>query len=146
MRTFAIVLLFLAASFSAFAAEEETPAQLAARAETVSLDQRSDLYLRAAAQELKTADSLYTQGKAEEASHQVELVTEYARRATDASVSTGKRLKNAEIEIRKMALRLRDIQRSLSFDDQAPVKAAVDRLEDFRTKLLERMFAKDKKK
>jgi hypothetical protein len=41
---------------------------------------------------------------------------------------------------------LRDIKRTLAFDDQAPVEQAIRRLEDVRTSLLKAMFAKDNKK
>jgi hypothetical protein len=43
-----------------------------------------------------------------------------------------------------MAAKLRDIKRSLNFDDQAPVQAAADRLENLRTDLLSHMFGKGK--
>jgi hypothetical protein len=45
-----------------------------------------------------------------------------------------------------MADKLRDIKRTLGFDDQAPVDQAIRRLEDVRTVLLQEMFAKDEKK
>jgi hypothetical protein len=43
-----------------------------------------------------------------------------------------------------MAAKLRDLKHTLSFDDQAPVQAATDRLEALRTDLLSKMFAKGK--
>jgi hypothetical protein len=146
MRTTMIVFLLLTLSLAVFGVEEETPSQLAARAAASPLDQQPDLYLKAAAHQLKTADDLYSQGKTDEAGQDVQLVSQYADKASDASIRSGKKLKNAEIEIRKMAARLRDIQRTLSFDDQTPVKAAIDHLEDLRTQLLAKMFAKEKKK
>jgi hypothetical protein len=45
-----------------------------------------------------------------------------------------------------MAEKLRDIKRTLAFEDQAPVEQAVRRLEDVRTTLLKEMFAKEDKK
>jgi hypothetical protein len=45
-----------------------------------------------------------------------------------------------------MAEKLRDIKRTLAFEDQLPVERAIRRLEDVRTTLLQEMFAKDKKK
>ena len=44
-----------------------------------------------------------------------------------------------------MAEKLRDIKRTLAFEDQPPVEQAVRRLEDIRTVLLNEMFSKDKK-
>jgi hypothetical protein len=69
-------------------------------------------------------------------------VVAYSDKARDASIRTGKRLKDTEIAMRKMAARLRDIKRSLAFEDQAPVATAVDRLEQMRTELLSHMFGK----
>ena len=39
-----------------------------------------------------------------------------------------------------MAHKLRDMKRTLSFEDQAPVQDAIDRLEHVRTDLLTKMF------
>ena len=44
-----------------------------------------------------------------------------------------------------MAEKLRDVKRTLAFEDQAPVEQAVHRLEDIRTSLLKAMCAKEKK-
>jgi hypothetical protein len=41
---------------------------------------------------------------------------------------------------------LRDIKRTLAFEDQGPLDRAIQRLEDVRTSLLKAMFAKDDKK
>ena len=41
-----------------------------------------------------------------------------------------------------MADKLRDIKRTLAFEDQPPVEQAIHRLEDIRTTLLKEMFAK----
>src|SRR5882724_3692813 len=115
MRIFAIWLLLLAVSLTVFATKEESAAQLALRAESAPLDQQPDLYLKAAAEELKTTDALYNQGKVEEASNGVRQITDYADKATDTAIRSGKKLKNAEIEIRKIATRLNNIQHTLSF-------------------------------
>ena len=45
-----------------------------------------------------------------------------------------------------MAEKLRDIKRTLAFEDQPPVEQAIRRLEDVRTTLLKEMFAKENKK
>ena len=70
----------------------------------------------------------------------------YSEKARDAATQTRKRLKNVEIDVRKMAAKLRDIKRTLAFEDQPPVEQAIDRLEDIRTTLLKEMFAKEEKK
>ena len=54
-------------------------------------------------------------------------------------------MKNTEIDLRKMSEKLRDLKRTLDFEDQPPVQAAMDHLEDLRTNLLALMFSKEKK-
>ncbi len=145
MRILFICFLLLAAAMASFGLEDD-PAQVGAEAASAPLDRQPELYLRAAQLQLKSVDTLYNQGKTEEASNALRQLTEFADKATDTAVRSGKRLKGAEIEIRKIASRLSDIQHSLSFEDQAPVKAAAEHLETLRTRLLDRMFSKDKKK
>jgi len=71
-------------------------------------------------------------------------VVEYSDKASSAAIQTGKKLKNTEIAVRRMAAKLRDIKRSLAFEDQSPVQVAIDRLETLRTQLLAKMFGKTK--
>jgi hypothetical protein len=87
---------------------------------------------------------LYTSGKVENAQTALKDVVTYSEKAHDTAIQSGKKLKNAEIAFRKMAAKLRDIKRNLNFDDQAPVGAAADRLENLRTDLLSHMFGKGK--
>jgi hypothetical protein len=134
--------LLITASCLAFA---ESTAELVARAAAAKIDDQPGLYIKAAEQQLKAADKLYTEGKPEEAGPMINDLADYSGKAAAASMQSGKRLKHTEIDIRKMASRLRDLQHSLSYDDQAPVKAAVDKLEQLRTQLLSAMFAKKKK-
>src|SRR5581483_809252 len=132
------VLLLLSAAPS-FAGKEETVSDLVKKAEAARVEDRPGLYLRAADLRLKDADQLYTAGKSDEAGAAVNDVVEYSQKAVDAATKTGKKLKNAEITIRKIAARLADIKRTLTFEDQAPVQEAIDRLQHMRTDLLARM-------
>jgi len=94
-------------------------------------------------QELRDADRLYNAGQADAGRAAVDSVVAYSDKACDATNQARNKIKNTEIAIRKMAAKLRDIKRSLVFEDQAPVQAAADHLEKLRTSLLARMFAKD---
>jgi hypothetical protein len=69
-------------------------------------------------------------------------VVSYSAKATDAAARSGKKLKDTEIALRKMAEKFRDVKHNLPFDDQAPVQDAIDRLEKMRTDLLSAMFGK----
>ena len=128
------------------AAKDETVDELKSRLESARPEDRPELCIRIARQQLRNADRLYTDSKTEEARAAVADIITYSEKARDAATETQKHLKNVEIDVRKIADKLRDIKRTLAFEDQAPVDQAVRRLEDIRTELLKEMFAKDKKK
>jgi hypothetical protein len=140
----AVVACLLTASLAVFARKEETLQELIARAEAARPDDRPALYVEVAQRQLQAADDLYAAGKTEEAKAAVDGVVAYSEKAHDATVESGKRLKQTEIAMRKMAAKLRDIRRTLNFEDQDPVQAAADRLENLRTDLQQRMFGKKK--
>jgi polyhydroxyalkanoate synthesis regulator phasin len=139
-----IAAALLVASLLAVAYKTETLQELMARAESARIEDRPALCIEIAERQLKSADQLYSAGKADEARTALQDVVTYSEKAHDASIQSGKRIKNTEIALRKMAAKLRDIKRSLNFDDQAPVQAAADRLESLRTELLSHMFGKGK--
>lgn len=147
MRAKAIpaAIIMILALTAGSAAKEETLPQLISRAESARPEERPQLYTEIAERQLHNADQLYTDGKVEEARNAVNDVVSYSEKATEAACQTGKKLKNTEIALRKMAEKLRDIKRSLAFEDQAPVETAAARLEKLRTELLERMFGKGNK-
>lgn len=126
-------------------AKDETIPQLISRAEAARLEDRPQIYAEIAELQLRNADHLYTEGKADEAQAAVQDVVSYSDKAADAASKSGKKLKNTEIAVRKMAEKLRDIKRSLAFDDQPPVQSAIEHLEGLRTDLLNRMFGKGAK-
>lgn len=147
MRTRIFILaLLVAASLTAFAAAEESVDVLIARAESAQPNDRPGLYLKIADLKAKAADKLYNDGNAEAGKAALQDVVAYSKKATDAAIATGKKLKNVEITLRKMAEKFRDIKRTVAFDDQAPLQRAVDDLEKMRTDLLSAMFGKKKGK
>ena len=141
-----VLAILLAVSFAAFARKEESLEQLIARAESARLEDRPGLYTEIAQREVESADQLYTAGKVDAARTGISDVVTYSDKARDAAISSGKKLKHVEIAMRKMAAKLRDIKRTLVFEEQAPVQAAVDHLEQLRTELLAHMFGKKEDK
>lgn len=144
-RWLTITVMLLAATLCSVAAEE-TVQQLATRADAARPDDRPGLYIQIAERQLKAGDQLFVAGSDEDALAAVKDVVRYSEKAHDAAMVSRNRLKGTEIALRKMAARLRDIRRTLSFEDQAPVQAAADRLEALRSDLLARMFGKEKQK
>ena len=145
MRRLAFTMLLLALA-SAYGAKDETVDELKSRFESARPEDRPELGIRIAQHQLRDADKLYSEGNADRARADVEDIVTYSEKARDAAILTRKRLKNVEIDVRKMAEKLRDIKRTLAFEDQAPVEQAIHRLEDIRTTLLKEMFAKEDKR
>jgi flagellin-specific chaperone FliS len=127
------------------AVKEQTVDELKSRVESARPEDRPALCIQIARQQLRNADQLYNDGKVEQARAAVDDIVAYSEKAHDAATQTKKHQKNVEIAVRKMSEKLRDIKRTLAFEDQSPVDRAIKRLEDIRTALLQEMFSKDKK-
>jgi hypothetical protein len=145
MRRLALCLLFALGSAYG-AAKDATVAELKARLESARSEDRPELCMQIAERQLRNADALYKDGNVAQAAAAVDDIVIYSEKARDAATQTKKHLKNVEIDVRKIAERLRDIKRTLALEDQLPVERAIRSLEDIRTALLQEMFAKDKKK
>jgi hypothetical protein len=144
MRCRAILLLSVLGASGVLAASrnDQSVEELAKRAEAARLEERPPLYIQIARKRLEAADKLYSSGDNEAARAAVADVADYSDKASDAAKQTGKKLKDTEIAMRKMAEKLRDIKRSVSFEDQAPIQKVIDQLEKMRDELLSRMFGK----
>jgi hypothetical protein len=125
-------------------AAKETVQELAARAEAARPEDRPGQYVGIAERQLKAVDQLFGANKDDEAEAALKDVVTYSEKAHEAAIAARSKLKNTEIALRKMAVKLRDIKRTLSFEEQAPVQTAADRLESLRTDLLSKMFGKGK--
>jgi len=134
-----ILALFFSAAIGS-AGTEQTVAELKARVESAREEDRPGICVGIAARQLDAAAKLYTAGNLQEARNAIEDVATFSEKARDAASKSGKKLKPTEIAVRKMAHKLRDMKRTLSFEDQAPVQDAIDRLEHVRTDLLTKMF------
>lgn len=138
--------LFLATSLAGFTGKDESLDQLIARAEAARPQDRPSLYLQIARRQAEAADKHYEEGNAEAGNAALNEMVTYSDKATDAAIHSGKRLKDTEITLRKMAEKFRDIKRTVPFEDQEPVQQAIDHLEKLRTDLLTAMFGKKEKK
>jgi hypothetical protein len=147
-----IILTILVAVFglslvAAYGADKyESLDELKARFENAHLEDRPELGIRIAQRQLHNADTFYIDGKVDQAAAAVDDIVIYSQKACDAAIQTNKHVKNIEIDVRKIAEKLRDIKRTLAFEDQPLVDKAIHHLEDIRTALLKEMFAKDEKK
>jgi hypothetical protein len=146
MRSSVVLLTLLAGiSFAAYGRRQETLEQLIARAPSARAEEQPRLYIEIARRELEAAEKSYKAGENDAARKSVDELVSYSGKASDGASQTGKKLKDTEIALRKMSQRLRDLKRGLPYEDQGPVQAAADRLEQMRTDLLSRMFGKKAK-
>ena len=141
-----ILVLLAVVSLARFVRADDALQQQIARADSAPPSERPALYIHIARQQAEAADKLYQEGDAEAGNKALNDVVTYAGKASDAAATTGKRLKDTEIAVRKMAEKFRDVKRTLPFEDQAPVQQAIDDLEKMRTDLLAVMFGKKGKK
>jgi hypothetical protein len=144
MRKLAIW-MFLLALAAGSAAKDETVDELKSRLQNANPQDRPTVCVQIARLQLRNADKLYTDGKVEQARAAVDDIVTYSGQARDAATQSRKHLKNVEIAVRKISEKLRDIKRTLAFEDQPPLEQAIQRLEEIRTSLLKEMFKKEKK-
>lgn len=132
--------LILVVAAAPLLGKEETTEELIARAQAARPDQQAGIYMEVAQRELKAATEAYKADKDTEFLAAIEQVVKYSDSAHVASIHSGKHLKNIEIKIREIVIRLRDLKLNVDVDQQTPVQTAIDRLEGFRTELLNGMF------
>lgn len=138
---FAFLFFFLlSAGGLSFARQQDSLEQLIAKADAADAKQQSDLCMEVAERELKLAIEAFKANKADEGRAALQQIVKYADKGHIAAIQSGKRLKHTEIKLRQIAGRLRDLKFNVDVDDQPLVQAAVDKLEDFRTKILKSMF------
>jgi hypothetical protein len=145
MRSLVIGVFIFALAGGTTAARDESLDELKARVQSALPQDRPKPCVQIAELQLRNADKFYRDGDVEQARAAVDDIVTYSRKARDSATETKKHLKNVEIAVRKMAERLRDIKRTLSFEDQPQVEHAIQELEEIRTSLLQQMFSKDKK-
>jgi hypothetical protein len=146
MRRLTVSILLITFTFTLCAAAKDEPvSELKSRVESARLEDRPGLCIQIAHEQLRNADKLYSDGQTEQARAAVDDIVTYFEKARDSAAQSKKHLKNVEIAARKISEKLRDIKRTLAFEDQPPVDQAIKRLEDIRTALLKEMFSKDKK-
>lgn len=118
----------------------ESAAELKTRADNAHGADEAKLSIEYAYAELEYANDLFTKGDVDAAQAAVSSVMEYVRKGSDAARSSGKRLKQTEIELRKLEKRMKDIGNSLNLDDRPPVLKSADEIEQLRAALLAAMF------
>ncbi len=123
-------------------AKTESLADLKTRADDAQGAEQAKLCVEYAHRELEYANDLFTKGDVNHAQSAVSSVMEYARKATGAATSSHKRLKQTEIDLRKLEKRMADIAESLNLDNRPPLLKSLDEIDKLRADLLIAMFGK----
>ena len=141
MRYFWLLITLLLAS-ALFAGQKSSEEELQHKIESARGGKRAEFLMQLAHQELEEADRQYHDGDTDKALRTAQSSGACADQATAASLESGKRLKDTEIELRKLSERLQAILQELSFEDRQGLDPMVQKLEQDRSKLLDRMFKK----
>ena len=119
--------------------DDESIEELLAKAKE-SRDHQAEIYAKVARRQVEVANGLFVNGEPAKAHAAVEEAVKYAAKALESAKQTHKRLKQADITLRKTSRRLSDIAGTLAFVDRPAVNDAVKKIEDLRMQLLEAMF------
>lgn len=90
------------------------------------------------------ADLYYGENEFEHAETTLKRLLGFAEKSVAAAKGQGKKIKNAEIELRKCQRKLEALRHSLSLADQGPVTEAEKRIEQLRSDLMAAMFSPKK--
>jgi soluble cytochrome b562 len=140
-----ILMVVVAMASTSVASSKASVDELKARLQNARPDERAGISLEIAERQVDTADKLYKDGKVDEAQAAIKDVVSYAGQAGDATAQSGHHIKNTEIAMRKMAHKLNDVKRTVSYENQPTLQSAIDSLEKIRTDLLNKMFGKNAK-
>lgn len=111
--------------------------ELKAKLEKTEEHNRSKLYSEIARELTEIANQHFTSGDLDKGQATIQEVVGYAEKASAAAKLKNKKLKDTEINLRKTARRLEEVERTLAVEDRPPVNAAVERLDAIRKELLE---------
>lgn len=121
-------------------AAAQTADEIKAKADAAHGGEQAKLCMEYARMQLEHSNMLFTDGDVDKAQAEIRQVVDYSRKGADAAAASGKQLKETEIKLRKLSERMHDIGQSLAFEDRAPVRQAIDEIEQIRSDLMVRMW------
>jgi hypothetical protein len=139
---YSFLLIILLLTSILHAGQKPTVEELQRKVELAHGGKKADLLLQLAHGQLEQVDNLYHDGNSEKAFNLLKEAGSNADQATSISLDSGKRLKDTEIQLRKLSQRLQAMRQEASFEDRKPFDICIQNLEQDRSKLLDRMFKK----
>jgi hypothetical protein len=114
--------------------------ELLAEAEQATRAKRAKLYLRLSERSLNEAKTEYDNGNSDQGRASLQKFMEYAREAFRTAKESGKHLKQTEIGLRKFGRKLKDLKRSVNFEDQKPISDIGPEIQQMRDELMRKMW------
>jgi len=140
-----LLIFVLCAGLTAVAGDEQKPAQQRVTDRQAGLTkmkehERAEQYAKLALELAELAGEQYEAGDLEAGNKTITQVVEAAKKAHAAAAMKKKKIKEAEINLRRTENKLTAVMRALSAADQDPVKKAIAAVEKARAETLETMF------
>jgi hypothetical protein len=122
------------------AASQSSSADLQRRADGASGVECARLSMQTARQLLEEANRLFGAGDVKAAHKAIDGSVHYAGRAVDCSLQARKGQKPAEIDLRKLIRRMKDVTQTLDSEDRPYLAESLVKLEKQRDRLLHAIF------
>jgi hypothetical protein len=132
--------LLLATSFAVAQQNPVAESALHQRADTASGMDCVRLGMQAARQDLEDANHYFGAGDVKAAHAAIDLSLHYARRSVDCSLQSHKGEKPAEINLRTLIRRMKDVMQTLDSEDRHHLAQSLAELEKQRDRLLRGIF------
>ncbi len=141
MRTLLLIMMLLGATSVGVGQTEASELaeieRMKTKAEGMKDHDRGKIYSQIAQELTEQANRQFTDGQPDAALESIKQLLAYAEKASAAAKLKNKKTKDTEINLRKTARRLEEVERTLAVEDRPPVKAAVEKLDEIRKELLE---------
>ena len=137
--------LSLAWAYASASGWDDTPTSLAilqARAEQAQPRDRCFLYAKLVSHMTDLAGQQLNSGDSGQASETLKLVQRYAEKIQTGVPNDSKKLKDAELLVRRTSFRLKDILGEASYEDRQTLEATLNQLNQVQAQLMTLVFEK----
>lgn len=140
-----ISILSLICAYASASTLDDSPTALAvlqAKANQAQPKDKCFLYAKLVSQMTDLAGRQLNSGDSGQASETLKLVQQYAEKIHMGVADDSKKLKDAELLVRRTSFRLQDILSEASYEDRQSLEATLKRLNQVQTQLMTQVFQK----
>ena len=138
----AVLLIWAHVSASGLDDSTTALAVLQTKAEQAQPKDKCFLYARLVNQMTDLAGRQFNSGDSEQASETLKLVQQYAVKIQMGVSDDSKRMKDAEVLMRRTSSRLKDIRDGASYEDRQTLEATLKQLDQVQAQLMTQVFKK----